>query len=378
MTKKQKKSLTDTHPEIAKEADGWDPSTTVFGRSEKVSWRCPKGHTYVAVIADRTRKLRPRGCPYCAGRRVLCGFNDLATTHPELASQAVGWDPQTISAGSHQVLRWKCSVGHFTETTVKNRALLGNGCRICANQEVLPGFNDLATKFPEVAKSANGWDPRLVLPGSNKKYQWMCPLGHLYEQSVGQRVNGHGCSFCAGKRILIGFNDLKTTYPNVAAEAHGWDPTKVIAGSHKKFEFKCRYNHIFTSTVKDRTVKGSGCPDCSTTGFSPDKEAYLYFLVHEEKLLYQVGITNFPQDRLKVHRARGWELVDLRGPSDGYLVCQWEIAILRHIKLNGGKMANKMGIEPFDGYSESWLKESFTFVSLKEIMDVIDQDDRKP
>ena len=28
------------------------------------------------------------------------GFNDLATTHPELAAQAVGWDPATITKGS--------------------------------------------------------------------------------------------------------------------------------------------------------------------------------------------------------------------------------------------------------------------------------------
>jgi len=34
-----------------------------------------------------------------------------------------------------------------------------------------------------------------------------------------------------------------------------------------------------------------------------------------------------------------------------------------------------VGIEPFDGYSESWLKESFSSGSLKEIMDEIDTTD---
>ena len=57
---------------------------------------------------------------------------------------------------------------------------------------------------------------------------------------------------------------------------------------------------------------------------------------------------------------------------DGLLAQEWETTILRYVKKKGGKFANKIGIEPFDGYSESWLKESFTFGSLKGIMDEVD------
>ena len=64
---------------------------------------------------------------------------------------------------------------------------------------------------------------------------------------------------------------------------------------------------------------------------------------------------------------------EIRGPMDGLLVQNWETAILRYIKAKGGKFANKVGIEPFDGYSESWLKGSFTFGTLKEIMDEVDE-----
>jgi hypothetical protein len=38
-------SLTETHPELAAEADGWDPTTVSFGMAKKLSWRCPEGHT---------------------------------------------------------------------------------------------------------------------------------------------------------------------------------------------------------------------------------------------------------------------------------------------------------------------------------------------
>jgi hypothetical protein len=83
------------------------------------------------------------------------------------------------------------------------------------------------------------------------------------------------------------------------------------------------------------------------------------------------------KDRLNDHTNLGWEVLEVRGPTRGFLVRQWETAILRHIRTNGGQMADKIGVEPFDGYSESWLKKSFNFGSLREIMDAIDQEDRK-
>jgi hypothetical protein len=99
-----------------------------------------------------------------------------------------------------------------------------------------------------------------------------------------------------------------------------------------------------------------------------------YVLHHSDWAMFQIGIAHYPRIRLKTHSKLGWELIELRGPMDGHLVQQWETAILRHIRTNGGKMTDKIGLEPFDGYSESWLKESFTFGSLKKIMDVIDRE----
>lgn len=53
--------------------------------NRKVWWRCEKGHDYQAVAAART--MGGSGCPYCAGRKALAGFNDLATLAPEVAAQ---------------------------------------------------------------------------------------------------------------------------------------------------------------------------------------------------------------------------------------------------------------------------------------------------
>jgi hypothetical protein len=38
----------------------------------------------------------------------------LSVTHPELAKEAVGWDPIEISAGSNKKLEWVCKLGRIT------------------------------------------------------------------------------------------------------------------------------------------------------------------------------------------------------------------------------------------------------------------------
>ena len=367
--KEPKKPLSVTHPKLAKEADGWDP-TTPIPVSKNVSWNCPKGHNYKSRIFDR---LRGRGCSVCSGKIVLLGVNDLFTTHPLLAGQAHRWDPKKVTAGSHLKREWICSLGHITTSIIKNRALAGNDCNVCVNQVALEGFNDLGTQYPEIAKQAIGWDPKNVISGSNKKRSWKCPLGHIYESSPGARTRGQGCSICAGKKILIGFNDLATTHPTIAKEAYGWDPQKYFGGTHSVKAFKCPNGHKYNAVVKDRTVKSSGCPNCAKTGFNPSLEAYLYFLEQTRWQMLQIGITNFPDNRLKDHRQLGWEVLELRGPMDGHLTQQWETAILRMLKKKGADLSNEKIAGKFDGYSEAWTKATFPVESIKELMRLIDE-----
>jgi hypothetical protein len=63
---------------------------------------------------------------------------------------------------------------------------------------VLKGFNDLATKYPEIAKewdySKNRKTPDQVAAKSSKKYWWKCPkCGHGWRTEAYVRT-GMGCS----------------------------------------------------------------------------------------------------------------------------------------------------------------------------------------
>jgi hypothetical protein len=363
-------SLSAEYPEIAKQAYGWDPETVTGKSGLKKKWICSKGHIWISAVASRSSENRQRNCPVCANQQLLDGFNDLQTTHPELAKEANGWDPRTKIAGSNKKFSWRCSEGHVWSSVLASRAFGGVGCPFCSGKEVLSGFNDLQTTNPDIAKEAFGWDPSKVSGGNHKLFSWICPRGHEYKARIDHRRSGvSNCHFCSGHRVLKGFNDLQTVHPLLAKEAVGWDPTSVTAGSSLKRKWKCDVGHVWIAAVGARTGGHlTGCPSCAQTGFDPNADGYLYFLNHSFWEMFQIGITNVPDDRLNRHKRLGWELLELRGPMDGHLTQQWETAILRMLKAKGADLSNSKIAGKFDGYSEAWSKSTFEVKSIKELM----------
>ena len=90
------KSLFSEYPDLASE---WDydknekltPQTIAPHSNKKVFWICSNGHSYECTPDKRVG--RGQGCPYCSGKKVLAGFNDIATVCPELL---VDWDYEHI------------------------------------------------------------------------------------------------------------------------------------------------------------------------------------------------------------------------------------------------------------------------------------------
>jgi len=263
-TKEEKQPLSVTHPELAKEADGWDPSSTTAGSNKTRRWKCSFGHQWESSPNSRCSKFKVTGCPICSGHRIEIGFNDLATTHPVIASQAIQLDTTTVSAGSRKVVKWKCQLGHTFESSVSARTSGRVNCGFCSGKKVLKGFNDLATKHPELAEQSFEWNPSEYTAGSGAKVTWICPQEHKWIASINSRTaNKSGCPVCVNQKTLFGFNDLLTLRPDLALEANGWDPSKVTTGTGKKLEWKCSLGHIWVATPKSRTGElQTGCPVC--------------------------------------------------------------------------------------------------------------------
>ena len=187
-----------THSEFLKEVHGWDPRQVGAGSDKKVLWKCNRGHIWKVSPESRFSKRKVSGCPVCSNNALLTGINDLATTYPEIATEAYGWNPSEVIAGSNKKREWKCSIGHIWMISPEQRT--GNkksGCPYCANKKLLIGFNDLATRYPDIAAEADGWDTTTVITGHSKR-AWKCAKGHRWIAEILSRTStGTGCPSCA-------------------------------------------------------------------------------------------------------------------------------------------------------------------------------------
>ena len=362
--------LATTHPELAAQADGWDPRTLGANSHQKKNWKCSHGHEWSAACYSRTLG---KGCPICSGNVVLSGFNDLETAYTELAAEADGWDPSAVTWGSGKKRAWICAEGHRWNAIIGNR-IKGVGCPMCSGHSTITGVNDLATTHPGLAAEADGWDPTTLKSHSGKKVNWQCPEGHKWIAAIFSRASGIGCPICSGRTVLAGLNDLATTHPELAAQADGWDPSTLKAGSNKKRTWRCEQGHFWTAPPNTR-LQGKGCPSCAQTGFDPNQTGWLYLIENDALQMFQIGISNFPDSRLQQHSNRSWEVMEIRGPMEGHLARQMETAILHAVERRGAILGHKAGIEKFDGYSEAWTKDSLTVSSFKQLLGWVYEDE---
>jgi hypothetical protein len=127
----------------------------------------------------------------------MTGFNDLATTFPLIATEANGWDPRTLVAGSNKKVEWKCADGHEWKAVVNSRTSGKRGCPYCSGNLVIKGFNDFATINPNLLSEVNGWNPTEIAAFSDKKCEFICEFGHKWKTSLKNRSLGRGCPSCA-------------------------------------------------------------------------------------------------------------------------------------------------------------------------------------
>lgn len=276
----QDNSFVKNNPELIKE---WDyekngkikPEFVSFGSQKKYFWKCPKcNYSYQAPPRDR---IRGSGCPCCSGRVVVKGVNDLKTKCPEIANEWCyeknnGLKPEDFSFGARESVWWECSNGHIWKKSINGRTNKKHGCPYCSGRNAIKGVNDLATTHPELVKEwdykKNNFAPQDIKSGSNRMAWWICKEGHSYKKMIAQRTKQKvGCPYCSGRKVLVGFNDLKTKNPKLAEE---WDyekninekPEQFVCGTHHKVWWKCpKCSHRWKVSIANRN-EHYGCPKC--------------------------------------------------------------------------------------------------------------------
>lgn len=270
-----------------------------LGSHKKYWWKCERNHEWESPLRNRVNKDIP--CPYCSGRKIIIGETDLLTTHPEIVkewSDKNNINPIEISAGSNQKIIWECELRHEWTISPNSRTSQRSGCPYCANKKILKGFNDAKTIYPQFEKeydlNKNKLNYDEIFLNSKKKYWWVCKLDHSYESAGEKKIIGQRCPYCINRKLLIGFNDLESQYPNLTEE---WDysknknlPSEYVYGSYKKAWWKCKFGHNWETQIFFRTthIRQSGCPDCSKRVSKGETEVRKF----AEKLLNSKSINN--------------------------------------------------------------------------------------
>lgn len=109
-----------------------------------------------------------------------------------------------------------------------------------------------------------------VTYSSHKKIWWLCEEGHEWRAVVAHRTSASSdCPYCTGRKVLPGFNDLATLYPETVEEWHtelngSLTPSMVTPGGHKRVWWRCREGHVWKAIIYSRTgTQRSGCPVCA-------------------------------------------------------------------------------------------------------------------
>ena len=266
--------------------------------AKKVWWKCSKGHEWQALISNRAKG---KGCPYCSGRFTtfdtsiakqiqsitLCESREKSQTEIPLHNVLLEeWDyeknislsPSSLSPHSNQKVWWKCKIcGHSWKTSVSNRTN-GTSCPVCANTKrankhsICVNSENIVANHPNLMSEwshKNTINPNTTSVFSHKKALWQCVCGHEWEAEIKSRFMGNKCPYCANRKILIGFNDLATTHPELALE---WDyesnteltPKELTRGSGKKVWWKCKFCGFHWQASVLNRVSGTGCPNCQS------------------------------------------------------------------------------------------------------------------
>ena len=159
----------------------------------------------------------------------------------------------------------------------------GQGCPKCALRNKYIDRDDFLKRLSLLNNSIIAIDP---YDGMKTKIRFQCTLGHIWSETPDNIFRGCGCPYCSGHKVLIGFNDLWTTRPDVAQMLKNpEDGYKHTKGSTKKLSFicpDCKKEKL--KSIADTCNQGICCNYCGDGISYPEKFGRAF--------LDQLSITN--------------------------------------------------------------------------------------
>lgn len=175
-----------------------EPTSLAKGSTKRALWTCELGHEWESIINNFTKGYR---CPYCSNKKILKGFNDLATIRPDL----IKWwssnneiTPYEISVFSNKKILWMCKLEHEWEEKCSNIAVSNKRrCPYCSGHRVFKNFNNIGFTHPllnQYCVNKNVLDE--YSKGSQTILEWNCPKYNInYKRTICEMIRVY--PFCA-------------------------------------------------------------------------------------------------------------------------------------------------------------------------------------
>lgn len=134
-----------------------------------------------------------------------------------------------------------------------------------------PVYNNLEKISPSLLQEwdylKNSFSPDCVTYKSHKLVWWKCSQGHSWQDTPNHRVSGRGCPICSNRKLLKGYNDLKTLYPKILKywnyEKNTISPREILGKSGTLVWWKCpKCGYEFQTRVYRQLERKYKCPSC--------------------------------------------------------------------------------------------------------------------
>lgn len=234
-------------------------------------WLClnDPAHTWEASLAARKRtrvSTKSKGCPWCAGKKIIVGETNTSITHPHLVAEWSSRNTKTIDeVKTRDFCWWQCSANsdHVWSAKLSNRKHMSQQCPYCTKRLIAGTNTDRSPNLSELFSIDNNIDFDSAI--SSKKYKWVCKSDHIWYKTLSQMRYNPNCNYCTGLIKTPGINDIDTTHPHLREE---WGKDNGVdideAKAKKAYSWVCKNGHTWVATLSYRK-KVPECTYCTGT-----------------------------------------------------------------------------------------------------------------
>ena len=226
-------------------------------------------------------------CPYCNDRRVLSGYNSVAVKCPDVAARWSDKNKKTadeVLSTDRGVYYFDCNKcgGEYLDN-LQDIIAGKDECPYCSGQRVLPGYNSVAVKYPDIVKRWSDKNKKTadeVLPTDRGSYYLDCAeCSGTYLTKLQIVIAGEDeCPYCSGQRVLSGYNSVAVKYPDIAkrwSDKNEKTADEVLPTDRGSYYLNCpECGGTYPTKLQEAIAGEDACPYCSDRKVLPGYNSF--------------------------------------------------------------------------------------------------------